>query len=394
MAFTIDWPDFWPTNRGELPDDHDVIVASITRNVVGVSGVRIALGRAPNVSWWKGFALINAQGQPIRGIAGGQDADAAAERDYSVAEVAGAVRLELWKAKLLGVHTHTYTLTSLAPLTPGSVIEFHWVQDTGGIRNAQFASALFTNVQAQDNQARTFSITAGTNFQLQTRVNSPGSTIALDPALDFRIGSQNPQDNQTWGTNRWELGGVVLPDNGLNVTLDLRAPSQPGSYPLALRMVQDGVRWFGDTLEFTATVTAGGAGTPGRTCLLTGLAVGLGLLNPVSEEVMDGAREVRAQLQQSPPGARLVQLYRMLSEAGEVEALLRADARLLFECLSYAGKVAACASRTANTARSQALADTMPQFERIVGVLQTRSSEPTRQALAEVRTLVHALIDA
>lgn len=392
MAFTIDWTAFWPTNRGELQDDHDVIVASIARNVVGVSGVRITLSRAPNVTWWKGFALINAQGQPIRGIAGSQDADGGVERDFSVAEVAGAVRLELWKAKLLGVHTHTYTLTDLAPLGPGTVVDFYWVQDTGGRRNAQFASALFTNVQSQDNQTRTFSIAAGASFQLQTRVNSPGSTIAFDPALDFRIGSQNPQDNQTWGTNRWELGGVVQPDNGLNVTLDLRAPSQPGSYPLALRMVQDGVTWFGDTLEFTATVN--GSPPPGRTCLLTGLAVGLGLLNPVSEEVMNGAREVRAQLQQSPPGARLVQLYRTLSEAGEVESLIRADTGLLLDCLSYAGKVARCASRTTSDARKHALADTMPQFERIVGALQTRSSEPTRQTLAEVRTLVRALTDA
>lgn len=393
MPFNVNWSDFWPSNRGELQDDHDMIVLSVTRNVLGVSGVRIALGRAQNVTWWKGFRLVNAQGREIGGIFGGQDADPVAEHDYSMAEIGSAARLELWKAKFLGVHTHTYSIGDLTPLTSGTLIEFHWIQDTGGIRNATFPSAHFVGVKSQDNQARTVTVNPGAGFQLETRVINVGSTIAFDPALDFRIGSQNPQDNQTWGTNRWELGGVVAPNSGLNVRLNLTAPAQPGNYPLSLRMVQDGVTWFGDTFEFTATVAGAGTATPGKTCLLTGLAVGLGMLNHSSSEVLDGARLVRAQLQQTEPGTKLMQLYAALSESGELESLIASDAQLLVQCLAFAGTVAECAHRTPPRHLLPVLAREMPAFERIVDELRTRSTPQTQERLAEALRLWRAVAE-
>lgn len=391
MPFNVNWSDFWPNNRGELQDDHDMIVLSVTRNVLGVSGIRVALGRAPNVTWWKGFRLVNAQGQEIGGIFGGQDAASITEHDYSMAEVGSAARLELWKAKFLGVHTHTYTIGDLTPLTSGTVIEFLWVQDTGGIRNATFPVANFSGVKSQDNQTRTVTLAPGANFQLETRVNNVGSTIAFDPALDFRIGSQNPQDNQTWGTNRWELGGVVTPNTGLNVRLNLTAPTQPGNYPLSLRMVQDGVTWFGDTFEFSATVGGTGTGTPGKTCLLTGLALGLGMLNHSSSEFLDGARLVRSQLQQSEPGVRLMQLYAAISESRELESLIAGDAQLLVRCLSFASAVADCAHRTPTRELLPVLANSMPEFERIVDALHARSTPQTQEKLEEVRHLLREL---
>lgn len=394
MPFNINWSDFWPSNRGVLQDDHDMIVLSVTRNVLGVSGVRIALRRAQNVTWWKGFRLVNAQGQEIGGIFGGQDADPMNEHDYSMAEIGSAARLELWKAKFLGVHTHTYTIGDLTPLTYGTLIEFYWVQDTGGIRNATFPVANFVGDKSQDNQARTVTLDPGVSFQLETRVNNVGSTIAFDPALDFRIGSQNPQDNQTWGTNRWELGGVVAPNNGLNVRLNLTAPTQPGKYLLSLRMVQEGVTWFGDTFEFSATVVGAGTGVPGKNCLLTGLALGLGMLNHAPSEVLDGARLVRTQLQQTETGTRLMQQYAALSESGELESLITGDAQLLVRCLSFASTVADCAHRTAPQHLLSVLANSMPEFERIVDALHAQSSQQTQEKLENVRHLLRALTTA
>jgi hypothetical protein len=200
-----------------------MIVVSITRRVVGVAGVRIIVGRAPNVTWWKGFRLTDAQDQAIGGVFGGFEADPMAEHDFTMAQIGSATQLELWKAKFLGVHTQTYILRDLAPLTAGTVIEFFWVQDTGGVRNAHFPVANFTGVRSQDNQARTLTVDPGVNFQLETRVNNDGSTITFSPALDFWIGSQNPGDNMTWGNNRWALGGDIAPNQGRNVTLSLTA---------------------------------------------------------------------------------------------------------------------------------------------------------------------------
>src|SRR3954468_3258094 len=108
MSFNISWSDFWPNSQSELRDDHDVIVATVTRNVLGVSGVRIIVGRAPNVTWWKGFRLATAQDQAIGGVFGGFEMEAMAEHDFSMAEIGSAAQLELWKAKAFGVHTQTY----------------------------------------------------------------------------------------------------------------------------------------------------------------------------------------------------------------------------------------------------------------------------------------------
>lgn len=396
MSFNVNWSDFWPNSRNEMRDDHDLIVASITHNVVGVSGVRITLQRAPNVTWWKGFRLVEANGKEIGGIFGGQDADDPTEHDYSTADIAKAARLEIWKAKILGVHTHTYTLADLSPLQPGTVVDFYWAQDTGGIRQADMLMALFSGVREQDNQTLTFSVNAGAQFQLETRVNNVGSTIAFDPQLDFRIGSQNPQDNATWGNNRWELGGSIPPGQGRNVTLNLTAPSQAGTYPFALRMVQDGVTWFGNVFQFTATVIdsgggGSGGGTPGRNCLLTSLAICLGMLNHSPDKVLDGARIVRTELQKFDAGHQLMQSYVALSETQEVATLIAADSPLLEQCLHLAATIADRAHHTPSPDLLPALAGILPQFEQILEALDSQSSEQTRSQLAEIRRLTREL---
>lgn len=387
MAFDVTWSDLWPSSRAELPDDHDVIVVSITRQVLGVSGVRISVQNATNVTWWKGFALVNALGQPIRGIFGGEGADQFTERDYTMADVGSAARLQLWKAKFLGVHTHTYTIADLSPLTAGTVIEFRWVQDTGGLRRAKFQSANFTGVNSQDNQARTVSVNPGASFQLETLILNDGSTIAFDHALDFLVGSQNPQDNQRWGTNRWALGGVIQPNTSRRVDLPLTAPTQPGIYPLEFRMVQDGVTWFGDTLVFAATVGVPAAPSAPRPCLMS-MVIGLVMLNQSPTHVLDGARLVRAQLQQSAPGARVMQLYSAISADREVETIIASDARLLARCLTFASGVAECAHRTPSPALLPVLAERLSEFERIVETVSARGSSRTQEQLAEVSLLL------
>lgn len=57
---------------------------------------------------------------------------------------------------------------------------------------------------------------------------------------------------------RLELDPAASIATGANAqfTFSIQAPSTPGSYTLALRMVRDGVAWFGDTLERTITVVA------------------------------------------------------------------------------------------------------------------------------------------
>src|SRR3989344_5731625 len=64
----------------------------------------------------------------------------------------------------------------------------------------------------------------------------------------FRLGSQSPQDNTTWGTNRFNLetGDVIAPGQSKTFTMPITAPATPGNYIFQWRMVQELVGWFGD----------------------------------------------------------------------------------------------------------------------------------------------------
>lgn len=65
-------------------------------------------------------------------------------------------------------------------------------------------------------------------------------------AAAFRLGSQNPQDNGTWGTGRVGLPSDIAPGQTATFTFQIRAPSTPGNFNFQWRMLQEGVTWFGD----------------------------------------------------------------------------------------------------------------------------------------------------
>jgi hypothetical protein len=92
---------------------------------------------------------------------------------------------------------------------------------------------------------------AGVNYNVSVTMKNPcGSTWTSDV---YKLGSQNPQDNVTWGTNRVYLppGTNVGPGNTFTFNYTVTAPSSPGFYNFQWRMVHEGVQWFG---EFTPNV--------------------------------------------------------------------------------------------------------------------------------------------
>jgi uncharacterized repeat protein (TIGR01451 family) len=71
----------------------------------------------------------------------------------------------------------------------------------------------------------------------------------------YYLGSQNPQDNLTWGTSRVALPKPVAPGEQVTFSFQVRAPQKTGTYPFHWRMVQDGKEWFGNpTAVKTITV--------------------------------------------------------------------------------------------------------------------------------------------
>lgn len=62
----------------------------------------------------------------------------------------------------------------------------------------------------------------------------------------YRLGSDGPQNNTTWGPSRVELASAVAPGQNATFSFNITAPSEFGSYTYKWRMVRDDTSaWFG-----------------------------------------------------------------------------------------------------------------------------------------------------
>lgn len=62
----------------------------------------------------------------------------------------------------------------------------------------------------------------------------------------YRLGSQNPQDNNNWGTTRAYITGTVPYNSSYTFSFSVTAPSTLGAYNFQWKMLQEMVAWFGD----------------------------------------------------------------------------------------------------------------------------------------------------
>jgi hypothetical protein len=109
------------------------------------------------------------------------------------------------------------------------------------------------------------SVVAGGAFTVDVTMRNTGSatwTLAGTGNNDgYYLGSQDPQDNMTWGTNRGFMaaGDSVAPGQSYTFKLSLTAPASPGSYPMQWQMLENAVAWFG---ELTPVATVDVTGLP------------------------------------------------------------------------------------------------------------------------------------
>ena len=78
---------------------------------------------------------------------------------------------------------------------------------------------------------------AGQGYDVRITMKNTG-TNTWPGAYDYRLGSQNPRDNFTWGLNRANLPTSVLPDNSLMIPFNVVAPTTPGEYNFQWRMLR------------------------------------------------------------------------------------------------------------------------------------------------------------
>ncbi|AVR98215.1 NBR1-Ig-like domain-containing protein [Pseudoduganella armeniaca] len=163
----------------------------------------------------------------------------------------------------------TFSFAIKAPVKPGSY-NFQWRMLREQVEWFGAASTnVVVNVVAPSNGAQFVSqsvpatMATGQSYPVSVTMKNTGSTT-WTAGTAFALGSENPQDNYTWGTQRVYLGSAVAPGQQTTFTFTAKAPSSPGTYPFQWKMVQEYVEWFGG-LTAVANVTVTGAVPPAPT---------------------------------------------------------------------------------------------------------------------------------
>lgn len=101
------------------------------------------------------------------------------------------------------------------------------------------------------------SLDVSESFTATVTMKNTGNTTWTQADL-YKLGSQNIQDNNNWGSTRIELtaSDSVAPNEEVTFTFNTSAPANAGVYNFQWRMVQDEVEWFGATTE-NVIVTVG-----------------------------------------------------------------------------------------------------------------------------------------
>jgi Ig-like domain from next to BRCA1 gene len=160
----------------------------------------------------------------------------------------------------------TFTFNVAAPTTPGTY-NFQWRMNDG---SAFFGTASTnasvtvtggstpTNDAAFVSQTVPSSMTAGQSYTVSVVMRNSGTTTW---AATYKLGSQNPQDNTTWGLNRVNLVSPAPPTSQVTFSFNVTAPTTPGTYNFQWKMF-DGTTFFGAaSTNISVTVAAGGGCT-------------------------------------------------------------------------------------------------------------------------------------
>lgn len=87
---------------------------------------------------------------------------------------------------------------------------------------------------------------AGQTYAVTVQLRNTGNAEWKSSA-HYRLGSQNPGDNLSWGMHRVDTPGAVAPGAVASFTFTVTAPATAGTWNFQWRMVRDGYAWFGDT---------------------------------------------------------------------------------------------------------------------------------------------------
>jgi hypothetical protein len=111
-------------------------------------------------------------------------------------------------------------------------------------------------------------ITAGGSFTASITFQNTG-TCTWTAANSYRLGSQNSENNTTWGTSRLFLSATdaIAPGQSKTFTFNAVAPSTAGTYGWGWRMLREGINWIGTptNASFTSISVTGSVPPQGGT---------------------------------------------------------------------------------------------------------------------------------
>ena len=117
----------------------------------------------------------------------------------------------------------------------------------GNIGESNTVTVTLANRAQFVSQSAAAAMEAGKSYAVSLVMKNAGDT-AWTAAGAYRLGSQNPQDNTTWGVGRVELAAdeVIAPGQSKTFQFSVNAPAAAGEYDFQWRLVQEQVEWFGD----------------------------------------------------------------------------------------------------------------------------------------------------
>lgn len=149
--------------------------------------------------------------------------------------------------------SRTFSFNITAPSNPGTY-NFQWRMVRDGVDwFGAFSTHVAITVRAPlpldsqfVSQSVPSSLTVGQTASVSVTLRNTG-TSTWTASGQHRLGSQNPQDNMTWGLGRVDLvpGEAVGPGGQKTFTFAITAPPAGGVYNFQWKMLQEGVTWFG-----------------------------------------------------------------------------------------------------------------------------------------------------
>ena len=150
--------------------------------------------------------------------------------------------------------TKTFTFMVTAPAVPGTYnFQRRMVLDGVEWFGDLTPNVAVTVVASLPNDAQYISqsvpstMVKGETYPVSITIKNTG-TNAWTESNQYRLGSQNPQDNGVWGTGRVYLSAGESIASGASKTFSFNvvAPASSGTYDFQWRMLREGAEWFGE----------------------------------------------------------------------------------------------------------------------------------------------------